>query len=188
MRIVDLGDDRELHRASPPTRPLLEQNGGAKGSSFIHPPIPRQPGTASYYIEVVKAVASSSSIAIWAVWREYPLVWGAIIAASQVLDALKDVFPFIKRHKAASEHTVALDSLFIDAQLEWEAIFSGSYTDDQIAARLHKLRKLQHDAECRSFPEGLPVKEELFRAAQEESASYFLSAYGVHLLNEGENG
>src|SRR6266436_6855380 len=65
----------------------------------------------------LRAIASSGSIAAWALWKEYAIVWGAIIAASQVADALKDIFPFTKKHKAASAHTTALAGLFIDAQL-----------------------------------------------------------------------
>jgi hypothetical protein len=87
---------------------------------------------------------------------------GAIIGASQVADALKGVFPFTKKHKAASGHTLTLGGIFIDAQLEWENIFSGLYTDDQIMNRRHKLMKLQHDAERTSFPEGLATRESLF--------------------------
>ena len=49
-------------------------------------------------IGVVKAVASSSSIAAWVVWKEYAFIWGALIAMSQVLDALKGVFPVTKRY------------------------------------------------------------------------------------------
>jgi hypothetical protein len=60
----------------------------------------------------LRAIASSGSIAAWALWKEYAFVWGAIIAASQVVDALKDVFPFTKRHKAAIEHTITLASIF----------------------------------------------------------------------------
>ena len=33
--------------------------------------------------------------------------------------------------------------------------------------------KLQHDAERKSFPTGLPVKEKLFAAAQSEAKDYF---------------
>lgn len=128
----------------------------------------------------VKAIASSGSIAAWAIWREYAFVWGAIIAASQVVDALKDVFPFTKTHKAASEHAITLGSIFIDAQLEWENIFSGRYTDEQIADRQHKLRKLQHDAERHNFPSGLATKIALFKEAEVEAQEYFVSMYGVN--------
>jgi hypothetical protein len=121
----------------------------------------------------LKAIASSGGIAAWVIWKEHAFVWGAIIAASQLADALKAVFPFTKIHKAASEHTIILDSMFIDALLEWENIFSGKYSDEQISNRRHKLMKLQHDAERKFFPTGLPVKEKLFAAAQSEARDYF---------------
>jgi hypothetical protein len=127
----------------------------------------------------VKAVASSGGIAGWAVWHEYAFVWGLIIAASQVTDALRDVFPFTKKHKAASAHTMALESLFIDAQLEWENIFSGRYTDEEIMRRCHKLMKLQLEAESDSFPDGLATQESLFAQAQQEAKDYFKVKYGV---------
>ena len=127
----------------------------------------------------LRAIASSSSIAAWALWKDYAFVWAAIIAAAQVLDALKDVFPFTKKHKAASAHTITLGGIFIDAQLEWENIFSGRYTDDQIMNRRHKLMKLQHDAERTSFPDGLATKDTLFAKAQQEAKDYFAATYGV---------
>jgi hypothetical protein len=127
----------------------------------------------------LKAIASSGGIAAWAIWKEHAFVWGAIIAASQLADALKEVFPFTKIHKAASEHTIGLDSMFIDALLEWENIFGGKYSDDQISNRRHKLMKLQHDAERKAFPTGLPVKEKLFAAAQVEAKEYFAGMYAI---------
>ena len=128
----------------------------------------------------VRAVASSGSIAAWAIWREYAFAWGAIIALAQVVDALKEVFPFSKTHKAASEHSITLGGIFIDAQLEWESIFSGRYTDEQIAGRRHKLMRLQHDAERHNFPNGLAVKGGLFRQSEVEARAYFESMYGVN--------
>jgi hypothetical protein len=102
-----------------------------------------------------------------------------VIASSQVVDALKAVFPFTKKHKAASAHAVSLSSMFIDAQLEWENIFAGKYSDEQIMNRRHKLMKLQHDTERNNFPDGLAVKESLFADAQQEAKDYFRSVYGV---------
>lgn len=113
-----------------------------------------------------RAVASSASIGAWVIWKEYAFLWAAIIAASQVADALKEVIPFSKKHKAASELAFALTSLFIDAQLEWENIFYGRYTNDEISNRLHKLRKLQFEVEGKSFPEGLGMRSSLLDEAQ----------------------
>src|ERR1700679_2915850 len=38
-------------------------------------------------VEVVKAIGSSGGIAGWVIWKDWPFVWTAIIAASQLLDA-----------------------------------------------------------------------------------------------------
>jgi hypothetical protein len=80
-------------------------------------------------LEILKAVASSGAIAGWAASRSYPFVWGSIIAAAQLLDALKDVFPFAKLHKQAAELTVALELLLIEAEDEWEKIHIGKFSD-----------------------------------------------------------
>jgi hypothetical protein len=54
-------------------------------------------------VELIKVIASSGGIAGWAVWNNYPFVWAGIIAAAQLLDAIKHVFPFAKEHKSASD-------------------------------------------------------------------------------------
>ena len=128
-------------------------------------------------IGTLRAVASSGSIAGWAIWHQYAFVWASIIAISQVLDALKDVFPITKRHKAASEHVHQIESLFIDAQLEWENIFAGHYSDDEIATRRHKLMKLRHEAETKNFPDGLPERESDFISAEAQTKLYFEKTY-----------
>jgi hypothetical protein len=129
---------------------------------------------------ILKAVASSGGIAAWVIWKEYAFVWASIIAASQVADALKEVFPFSRQHKAASEHMLALDRLLIDSQLEWENVFSGHYPNDEIMNRRHKLMMLQHEAERRNFPDGLPSRNEaLWITAQQEARVYLTSTYGA---------
>ena len=130
-------------------------------------------------LDALKAIASSAGIAAWVVWREYAFAWGAIIAAAQVADALKDVFPFAKKHKAASAHSMTLDNLFNDAQLEWENIFSGRYKDGEIMTRLHRLRKLQLDALQRNFPDGLATRDVLVVQAKRIAEEYFETTYGV---------
>lgn len=77
------------------------------------------------------------------IWTDWPLVWSAIIAASQLLDATKHVFPFARQHKAASELTVALEFLCVDAEAEWEAIYAGKVSAEVIIERRTRLTKLR---------------------------------------------
>jgi len=75
---------------------------------------------------------------------------------------------------------MTLDYLFNDVQLEWESIFSGRYTDDEIMKLRHKLGKSQLDALQRNFPDGLAVRNQLLVQAKQEAETYFGTTYGVN--------
>jgi hypothetical protein len=127
----------------------------------------------------LRAIASCGGIAAWAIWKEYAFIWGTIIAVSQVMDALKDVFPFAKLHKACSEHAITLSYLFVDAELEWESVYAAKYADDEIMSRIHKLKKVKLDAEGKSFPDGLFPKSSFRAQAEQESQEYFAQTFSV---------
>ncbi len=126
----------------------------------------------------LRAVASSGAVAAWAVVQAHPLVWGGIIAAAQVGDALKDVIPFTARHKAASALSMSLDSLLIEALYEWEGVFAARFTTEDITERRRKLMQLQHEADTKHFPTGLPKRKNLLRLAEKEADAYFNSMFG----------
>ncbi|TGD91917.1 hypothetical protein [Methylobacterium nonmethylotrophicum] len=128
-------------------------------------------------VEIIKVIGSSGGIAGWVVWKDYPLVWSAIIAGSQLLDALKNVFPFAKQHKAASDLTVALELLWIDAEEEWETIYADKISEEVITKRRTKLRKLRLETERKYFPEGFTPSDRLFRLATQEARDYFALTY-----------
>jgi hypothetical protein len=64
-------------------------------------------------------------------WKQYAIVWGSIIAASQVTDALKDVFPFTKKHKAERsnlpDRIAVKTSIFAQAEYEAREYFRVTY-------------------------------------------------------------
>ncbi len=130
-------------------------------------------------VDLVKAVASSGAIAAWVVWREFPLVWASIIAASQFLDAIKSVFPFAKLHKAAAAQTVAIETIWIDAEAEWSAIYAGQVDGETIPSRLARLRKLQLASEARNFPDGFEPGRRLMKLAERDANAYFAVTEGL---------
>ena len=135
---------------------------------------------------IVRAVAASSSIALWAVWQKYAFLWASIIAASQLADALRDVFPFVKRRKALSAWVRQLNRLFILAQRDWAAIAGGRCTEKQLRKLLHTLRSRKQALESRYVPDGLVKKHKLFEAAEHEAVAYFESRYNMVQLRGGE--
>jgi hypothetical protein len=129
-------------------------------------------------VEVIKAIGSSGGIAGWVIWKDWPFLWTGIIAASQFLDATKHVFPFARQHKAASDLTVALELLCIDAEAEWESIYPGKIPNEGITERKARLARLQLEAEHKHFPEGFEPSQKLIDLATEEANAYFSMTYG----------
>lgn len=126
-----------------------------------------------------RAVATSSTIAGWAIWKDYAFVWGIILAASQVADALKAYLPNAKRQRSASELVNVLESLLIDAKFEWESVFAGTFSAEDILSRYRKLARLQLEAEKKFFPDGLPPDPRLRALAERDASAYFKATYGV---------
>jgi len=123
-------------------------------------------------VGIFRAIATSSTIAGWVIWKDYAFVWAIVLAISQLADATKDYLPNAKRQRAASELTVLLESLFIDARFEWEAISSGSMTNDDIMAGFRRLARLQLEAEQKHFPDGLPSNPRMRMLAEQEASTY----------------
>jgi hypothetical protein len=81
-------------------------------------------------------------------------MWSGIIAAAQLLDAIKHVFPFARMHRAVGDMTISLDLLSIDAEAEWVEIEAAAMGNHDIAERRKRLAKLTVEIESRRFPDG----------------------------------
>jgi hypothetical protein len=130
-------------------------------------------GTWMTRFAVIRAIVSLSALGTWAAVKSYPMVWGGIIAAAQVADALQHAIPFAARFRGTNALVVALDALLIDCMMEWEDIFAGRVDEGEIAKRRHTMMRLRHDADVKNLPNGLPVKMKLFKLAEADAAAYF---------------
>jgi len=130
-------------------------------------------------IGIVKAVAASSTIAGWSIWKDYALIWGIILALSQLLDTVKEYLPHQKQQRAASDLTGAIDMLFVDAQFEWSFVIDGKLDAEEIMARWRNVARLRLEAEHKFFPEGVARNEGLQSLARSEVDAYFRANYHV---------
>jgi hypothetical protein len=87
-------------------------------------------------LKICLALASSSSIGAWVIWKELSFVWALIIAASQVINAVKEHLPFKTRLKALSGLQSDLEDLLLFAENKWFDVAEGMLTEDEI----HKLQ------------------------------------------------
>jgi hypothetical protein len=109
------------------------------------------------------------------------MLWSAIIAAAQLLDATKHIFPFARLHKAASEMTVALDLLYINAEAEWAEIEAANMPDTDITSRRKRLARLRVEIEHEHFPDGFTPSDTMYQKARRDADAYLEATYGQGL-------
>lgn len=131
-------------------------------------------------INIFLAVASSGSIASWAIWQEYQMTWAFIIALSQLIHAIKPYLPFSKRLKALSALTNDLESLFLSMENHWFNVSEGKLSEEDI----HKLH-MQIKSTRRQLiqkhigSESLPKNEKLLAQAVTSTKAYFSNFYSL---------
>lgn len=65
------------------------------------------------------AFVASSSVATWAVWKEYPTIWAIIVGISQLLHIMKSYVPFIKRGSDYRDMSNEFESLYLRFEKLW---------------------------------------------------------------------
>lgn len=129
-------------------------------------------------IKIFLAIASSSSIALWAVWQEFPMVWGGIIAASQLLNAVKEYLPYQKRAKNIAGLSSDLQDLFLHAEKTWYSISEGMLTEQKIHESWIDLKKRKNTLIKKNLgSETLPQNKKYLTLADEEKVQYFKNFY-----------
>lgn len=130
-------------------------------------------------IKIFLAVASSGSIAGWAIWQHISFVWGGIIAASQIVNSVKEYLPYSKRLKALQGITNDLEALFLNFESRWFDVAEGNLTNEEIH-KMHMMFKEQRRLIIQKHlgVNPLPHKEHFMRKAIESTRLYFSNSYG----------
>lgn len=92
-------------------------------------------------INIFLAIASSGSIAAWAVWDSSPLIWGTIIALSQVITVIKPYFPYYKYVKELNTKQLKIEVLNIEFERLWYKIQNKLITTEQSADTYFEYKK-----------------------------------------------
>ena len=125
-------------------------------------------------IKVFGAVASSSSIAAWTIWKEWSYIWGVIIAVSQVLTAIKDYFPFGRRLKILKPFIDELIILYIKIEYDWFKVAEGEVTEKEINQLLFDYKKQFSEIESKYLNEEILIENLEYRnLADQKVTKYF---------------
>lgn len=112
-------------------------------------------------INIILAIASSSSIAAWAIWKELHIIWAILIAAAQVISAIKPFLPYKNRLRAVLELNNKIQILTLEAEIHWYSVSEGLFTEQEI----HNLTLDLKDKIVKA--EQLCMKNDLLKAHQE---------------------
>lgn len=125
-------------------------------------------------INIFSAVASSTSIAAWAIWNQFSYVWSVIIAASQVLSAIKSFMPYNNRIKAIIPFMEDLKFLYNKIEFNWFKVASGELAEEEINELLFTFKNEFTNIENKNLKEEILLNNDSFKeTADRRTDLYF---------------
>jgi hypothetical protein len=129
-------------------------------------------------IQMFSAIASSASIGGWAIWNQIGYVWAGIIAASQVVTAIKTYLPYNRRVRSINETYNQLSLLFLKAEHDWFQVASGDITESQIHDMRFDLKRERQTIMNKALSsQSLPLRQKVKRIADRQTETYFANFY-----------
>ena len=129
-------------------------------------------------INIVVAIASSTSIAAWAIWKKYSFVWSIIIAISHVLTTIKGFLPYSKRLKMLVPFMEDLKFLYNKIEYNWFKVASGDLSEDEINELLYSFKDEFANIENKNLKEETLLEKDNFREiADRKNDAYFANNF-----------
>ncbi len=135
---------------------------------------------AEKYHQVLKmfmAFTSSSSIAAWTIWKDLSQLWGAIIALSQVLNAVEKYLPWQKRVSSLTSMYHEYQTLIITLEENWFKVSNGSLTEEEILKLRLKFQQKRSNIEKKCLKETLKKDKKFVDEATKEKDAYLKNHY-----------
>lgn len=131
-------------------------------------------------INIFLAITSSSSICGWVIWQKYGFVWAIIIAASQLVTAIKMYLPYKQRLKILSGLIHEFEELLHYCELKWYDVSEGKLTEEEIHNLQFEIRKRKNRSLKKHVGSTtLPEKNKYFEMALESANTYFDNFYPI---------
>lgn len=119
------------------------------------------------------AIASSSAIGGWVIWKEYSFVWAAVIAVSQVANAVKPHLPYGSQLKAINSLLPDFETMTLAAERNWFRVARGEMTEDETIESATKVKQMKAEI-TQKFLKGVIMREreDLTKKADIKGAAY----------------
>ncbi|WP_048481421.1 hypothetical protein [Methylotuvimicrobium alcaliphilum] len=124
------------------------------------------------------ALASSSSIAAWAIWKDQQIVWACIIALAQIISAIKPFLPYKQRLGVISELNDKIQEIALECEKKWFDVAEGELTEREIHDLQIELRNKAFNAEKRILKGViLPRKNKILKSAETKADLFLRNNY-----------
>lgn len=132
-------------------------------------------------INIFLAITSSGSIAAWAIWELYPMLWATIIAISQVLTAIKPYFPFFKYVKELNAKNYKMELINIDIERLWYKLSKRNISEEEAEEQYFDLRR--QIGELLNFGDDAVYKatKKIEQKANERMKIFLKNNYGIDI-------
>lgn len=134
-------------------------------------------------VKIYCAVASSASIAGWAIWGQYSFAWAAMIAVSHVITAIYEFLPYSKRLKYLAPFIKELKLLGNRIEYNWFGIASGKLTEEEINDLLYHLEAEFIEMENKYLKKELSLSSKKFMEKAVEKTDIYLERF-YHTEND----
>ena len=130
-------------------------------------------------LNIFLAITSSSSIAGWAIWSKWAMAWGIIIAASQVVTALKPIFSFNRHVHTLNTRCHKQEFLFLELDGLWHGLKNKEMSNDNAKTKLEHLKQRITENEFFDDDDSFEPDQEILEKASEMTADILETKYNI---------
>jgi hypothetical protein len=123
------------------------------------------------------SLASASSVATWAIWKEYPYLWATIVAISQVLHIAKPYLPFSKGARDFIEMSLLYEEIYLEYEKLWYDNIKENRNEAAIEKRLNELKQKEHGVDKRYKHIVCPEFKSLINKADNETNNFLTNSF-----------
>jgi hypothetical protein len=132
-------------------------------------------------MNIFLALTSSGSIAAWAIWDKYGMIWALIIAISQVVTVLKPYFPYYKYVKELNGKRLKIDDLNIDFEKLWDKIQTEKIREDEASEIYFELKKKFNEIMHFGDDAVFTASKEIQRKASDATRLFLKNDYNIEI-------
>jgi hypothetical protein len=125
-------------------------------------------------INIFLAFSTSGAIAAWAIWKEYPVIWALVIAASQVITAIKPYLPYEKRIDGIFDVISQFSVICNELEAKWFYVAKGTMSEEEINELYYNFEKRWTDIESKTLKgDSIKANEKIAAIANVKKEKYF---------------